>query len=401
VEHLLLQPGWTPAGRAGNGTRFYLTDALGSVLANITNAAGGASVKGNQVFGPYGNGRYFKGDINTAKGFTGQYNDGLTGLDYYNARYYDPKAGVFLSADSVQGNGSGENPYAYVGGNPETFSDPTGQMPCTAAGACGWPQPPSGGITGSGASGPPPSFFHPPSTGGSSQGGFQPCLEVGCMSAAKVGVPTTLAVQTRLRLSLGSLTCGFICVILLGGVDTTYYSSTTELPYLYCPPPFTCDHENGRNGGGDEGISSGHDMPEDVYPSDSGAVNESDPAGAAGNSGETTPPEGDRPVNSKNVPYPKVIDPRTGKEMPFPEGNLQKVAKADKVDWTKANRREFITEWHNLGYPRPEGGWDPLDIHHILPREYGGTNDFWNLIPVDRTFHQDVINEWWRYFIPS
>ena len=36
---------------------------------------------------------------------------------------------MFLSADTVQGNVSGENPYVYVGGNPETLSDPTGHMP--------------------------------------------------------------------------------------------------------------------------------------------------------------------------------------------------------------------------------------------------------------------------------
>ena len=48
-------------------------------------------------------------------------------MDYYNARYYDPVAGVFLSADSAQGNGQGMNPYGYVGGNPETWSDPTGR----------------------------------------------------------------------------------------------------------------------------------------------------------------------------------------------------------------------------------------------------------------------------------
>jgi len=110
----------------GNGTTFYLTDTLGSILASFNNAAGGASVKGNQVFAPYGTGRYYKGNINTLKGFTGQYNDG-SGLDYFNARYYDPVAGVFLSADTANGNLAGMNPYAYVNGNPETKNDPTGR----------------------------------------------------------------------------------------------------------------------------------------------------------------------------------------------------------------------------------------------------------------------------------
>ena len=112
-----------------NGTVFYMTDTLGSILASFTNTAGGATLKGNQVFGPYGNARYSAGSINTAKGFTGQYNDALTGLDYYNARYYDPVAGVFLSADIKQGDMQGVNPYAYANGNPETHNDPTGHDP--------------------------------------------------------------------------------------------------------------------------------------------------------------------------------------------------------------------------------------------------------------------------------
>ncbi|HZU65842.1 MAG TPA: RHS repeat-associated core domain-containing protein, partial [Ktedonobacteraceae bacterium] len=111
-----------------NNTYFLLTDALGSILSEISWSAGGASVQGNQLFGPYGNGRYSAGSINTAKGFIGQYNDGLTGFDYFHARYYDPVAGVFLSADKVQGNWQGMNPYGYVDGNPETRSDPTGKM---------------------------------------------------------------------------------------------------------------------------------------------------------------------------------------------------------------------------------------------------------------------------------
>ncbi len=110
-----------------SGTTFYLTDALGSLLASFSNTANSAALKSNQLFSPYGTARYTSGTLNTAKGFTGQYNDSLTGLDYFNARYYDPVVGVFLSADKAQGNMQGMNPYAYVQGNPETHSDPTGQ----------------------------------------------------------------------------------------------------------------------------------------------------------------------------------------------------------------------------------------------------------------------------------
>jgi RHS repeat-associated protein len=109
----------------GNGTQFYLTDRLGSIVSAFNNAQGGANMKSNQLFGPYGNVRYYACCLNTAKGFIGQYNDG-TGLDYFNARYYDPVVGVFLAADTVEGNAQGMNPYAYANGNPETYNDPTG-----------------------------------------------------------------------------------------------------------------------------------------------------------------------------------------------------------------------------------------------------------------------------------
>jgi RHS repeat-associated protein len=108
------------------GTNMVLTDALGSVITTISATAGSAAVQGNQAYGPYGNSRYQAGSMGTAKGFTGQYQD-ATGLDYYNARYYDPVVGRFLSADTVQGNGVGMDPYTYVGNNPETEIDPTGQ----------------------------------------------------------------------------------------------------------------------------------------------------------------------------------------------------------------------------------------------------------------------------------
>jgi hypothetical protein len=44
------------------------------------------------------------------------YADAVTGLDYYNVT----AAGVFLSADTRQGNIVGMNPYGYMDGNSET-----------------------------------------------------------------------------------------------------------------------------------------------------------------------------------------------------------------------------------------------------------------------------------------
>ncbi|GCE17678.1 RHS repeat-associated core domain-containing protein [Dictyobacter kobayashii] len=95
------------------------------MVETFTNTANAAAVLGNQTYGPYGNQRYAQGAMGTAKGFTGQYAD-TSGLDYDNARYYDPVVGQFTAPDTVQGNLQGADPYTYVAGNPETNTDPTG-----------------------------------------------------------------------------------------------------------------------------------------------------------------------------------------------------------------------------------------------------------------------------------
>jgi RHS repeat-associated protein len=93
------------------------------------------------VYGPYGNRRVQQGTISTSKGFTGQFTDFVAGLDYYNARYYDRVVEVFVSADKVQGNMQGMDPYSYVGGNPETATDPTGNVRQGPNGATSWTNP--------------------------------------------------------------------------------------------------------------------------------------------------------------------------------------------------------------------------------------------------------------------
>jgi RHS repeat-associated protein len=56
--------------------------------------------------------------------FSGKEYDG-TGLIYFNARYYDPKAGRFLSEDPAR---DGVSWYGYCEGNPLLLIDPSGMI---------------------------------------------------------------------------------------------------------------------------------------------------------------------------------------------------------------------------------------------------------------------------------
>jgi RHS repeat-associated protein len=61
--------------------------------------------------------------------FTGQEEDAETGLLYFNAKYYDPEIGRFISADTMvpdPENSQSFNKYMYVRGNPLRYIDPTG-----------------------------------------------------------------------------------------------------------------------------------------------------------------------------------------------------------------------------------------------------------------------------------
>ncbi len=86
-----------------NGALSYtLSDGLGSVSESV-NTSG--AVTATQLYGPYGAVRYQSGTLPTDQGFTGQRADAVSGLDYYGARYYDPVAGQFTSADTTLAGG--------------------------------------------------------------------------------------------------------------------------------------------------------------------------------------------------------------------------------------------------------------------------------------------------------
>jgi RHS repeat-associated protein len=67
-------------------------------------------------------------NLKSDRTFTGQKQDG-TGLLYYNARYYDPALGTFISPDMLvpdPGLVLDYNRYMYVRGNPLRYTDPSG-----------------------------------------------------------------------------------------------------------------------------------------------------------------------------------------------------------------------------------------------------------------------------------
>jgi len=91
------------------GTVYWLhADHLGST-SEVSTAT--ASLSERERYFPYGQVRYSSGTLPTTYTFTGQRLDG-TGLLYYGARYYDPRIGRFVSADSlVQAGPKTPTPY--------------------------------------------------------------------------------------------------------------------------------------------------------------------------------------------------------------------------------------------------------------------------------------------------
>jgi RHS repeat-associated protein len=115
------------------GTYFYHSDHLGSSSV-VTDATGAVTTRIHYL--PYGQVDHPNSpglDSVTYK-FTGQEYDPEAGTDpnsglyNYGARFFDPKLGIFISADTVHGGGlsQGMNRWMYVGGNPINYVDPSG-----------------------------------------------------------------------------------------------------------------------------------------------------------------------------------------------------------------------------------------------------------------------------------
>ena len=99
-------------------------DHLGSTSLTTLSSTSVAS----RAYYAYGSERSASGDLQTDRTFTGQKSD-ATGLLYYNARYYDPALGTFISPDSLvpdPGRVINFNRFLYAKGNPLKYTDPSG-----------------------------------------------------------------------------------------------------------------------------------------------------------------------------------------------------------------------------------------------------------------------------------
>ncbi len=120
-------PGNTPieaVAISAQTPNYYLIDDQGSFYMAI-DASGG--YVGEETYGPYGN--FVPYGTAPNFGYVGGYIEpnGPSGLEYLINRYYDPRLAEFVSPDPLTAL-TGQ-PYAYAGGSPVNFTDPSGLNP--------------------------------------------------------------------------------------------------------------------------------------------------------------------------------------------------------------------------------------------------------------------------------
>ncbi len=118
-----------PAGgamRIDGNVYYVLKDRLGSAYVT-TDTLG--NVVGEMRYYAFGETRLSTGNMFTDRLFTGQRYIAELGIYHFNARFYSPTLGRFLSADSIMSgmaNPQNLNRYSYVANNPINANDPTG-----------------------------------------------------------------------------------------------------------------------------------------------------------------------------------------------------------------------------------------------------------------------------------
>jgi RHS repeat-associated protein len=108
----------------GTASKWYLTDNIGSVRLFVTTAG---TILDQLTYDSYGN---ILTETNSANGdrfkYTARDWDSEIGLQYNRARYYDPKAGRWISLDPLSFSAGDLDLYRYAHNDPTNADDPTG-----------------------------------------------------------------------------------------------------------------------------------------------------------------------------------------------------------------------------------------------------------------------------------
>ncbi len=122
--------------RRGGVQYYYAQDGEGNVRG-VINTAG--AVVASYDYSPQGELVGSTGSVTNPYRYKGREWDAEAGLYFMRARYYDPKVARFVSEDPI-GVAGGMSLYAFGGGDPVNYSDPSGLAPCSEAtiSAGGW-----------------------------------------------------------------------------------------------------------------------------------------------------------------------------------------------------------------------------------------------------------------------
>lgn len=102
-------------------------------------------------------------------------------------------------------------------------------------------------------------------------------------------------------------------------------------------------------------------------------------------------------TNMKGMFFPSdYTDKQSGLNILAPPNAFIKwVPKEKRVKWGNKERQAY-RDWYDKKYGKKT--WVKFEIHHQLPREYGGGNQTSNLIPIDVNFHRKEVNPWWASY---
>jgi RHS repeat-associated protein len=115
-----------PAGSGALAVRYYLTDQVNSVKVVLD---GQGNMLSHDEYHPYGAAFLHEGISTMSPKFNSHEKDEESGLDFFNARHYDPEVTHFVTPDTVidgEAVTQSWNRYMYVQGNPIRYGDPTG-----------------------------------------------------------------------------------------------------------------------------------------------------------------------------------------------------------------------------------------------------------------------------------